>query len=459
MFKQPESLSQLSNPSIGMTVLELAWAAAMNSALAPRRALQYDHSSMLFHSPVFYDQIPITSSALDLDDNWIAASFKSSVLGEAKYSASKGLTCPALETQSKEYVNEFIIHSFLETCEAHCVYSGLLDTVIQDKTLDLSQKVLSLLSHEVIGNKENRKYLKSEDLRAKIETAYERKVPLLFIVPSFPFKDANPFRTSAPPSHVDFGEVALLIRLHSLGLALAQIYPYGVEWIIVSDGVVYAPIFDVDTNEATRYIKRIREYRNHLNLQNTIHILEMQQMVQRLDGFSQVYERIKERLQFLASESSLEDTLRTLIRGMRWNINTTQFRDSYSLQAIWDGLNAQEPANDPASREVFHLINEKSRKTAIEYASFNLTMKNLSVLETFFPSAIRATVHAKPGQVAIPRVGEVYPWNGVAFLESGPIAPPSVHSLPLHKILFKANVRPYFLYHGDFPFFFSVEQK
>ena len=52
-----------------------------------------------------------------------------------------------------------------------------------------------------------------------------------------------------------------------------------------------------------------------------------------------------------------------------------------------------------------------------------------------FPRIIRATVHAKPGQAVIPKLGRGDPWNAVGVVDDDvSLGPDAVRTLPLWKV-------------------------
>ena len=118
----------------------------------------------------------------------------------------------------------------------------------------------------------------------------------------------------------------MLIRLHTLALAIWQIYSFGAEWIIISDGISYASIFEIPIPKARYYQTRLRDYRNRLNLQETVHIIDLSEMTSRLTdtadlGFEAVFRNILHILEQLDNNGSISKTLRTLVHGIQWNIN------------------------------------------------------------------------------------------------------------------------------------------
>lgn len=458
--------------STALSAFEAAWARTpVGTSLVPQRVVEYDPANLLFYAPTRYSQQAMSPLQLNLPpEQWVQDNFAAMVLGEAGSGISRG-PCPQISREvTKQLMSDAIIHRYLESCENELVYSGLLEDLI-NMDIPLTEKILWILCHNVLGNKKNSKHLAAKDLEPIVNMAASDRVPLRFMVPAFPFKDQNPFRTGVSADHVDLGEVALLIRLHALALALCQVYPFGAEWIIVSDGVAYANIFDIPITLARNYQKLLRQYRNRLNLQSTVHIVDLDEMRERFgkftisgkhsgneDGnFDTISQSICHSLIILERAGSIKKSFDTLVRGMMWNINTRPLTSHYSWNDIWFVLN-NEPSelSKQSEKDIYSEILEPSRQAAFKYAAYNLTMKYLGSTLRLLPSTIRATVHAKNGQVAIPLLGETYPWNGTAVLTDIAAGPSSVESRPLYKIVTIPNSSPAYLHGNDQPFFYDI---
>ena len=144
------------------------------------------------------------------------------------------------------------------------VHGGLVDALIRDAGTRMADRIYALLTNPLLGNKENARYLNKNLFSSILDPLIETQSRIRFIVPSFPFKDQNPLRAELSPNNVDLGEIALLIRLYTLSIAIFQVHPFGADWIIVSDGLLYAPTLYVDEDKAASYMLRLIEYRNFL---------------------------------------------------------------------------------------------------------------------------------------------------------------------------------------------------
>ncbi len=269
----------------------------------------------------------------------------------------------------------------------------------------------------------------------------------MFLLPAFPFKDQNPFRSDLPPYAPDLGEIATLIHLHCMAMAVNQVFRHDVVWLIVSDGSAYEDIFRVPSGSAHQYLSALRDWRSRLNLTGSIHFIDLEDLVVRHDAalaitpgstFSNVRREIAGILRSAvdnaeASESSIAVKINELARGMLWNRGWKEAEQRCGLDALWDihCMSCDLERIAPEFHGVAQELWSESVETAIRYAAFNLASQRTRLLSRFMPSAIRATSHVKPGQVGIPRQLGVAPWNGLAIYDRSHTGTVSVHSVPV----------------------------
>lgn len=432
--------------------------------LIPRRKMSYDPKSLMFYTDVIYEETLLGDSDLSLpDESWLKNGIIEFVLGG--FNPPDRGSCPPLKRNEEQiYVSDEIIERRLEKYESEMVYGGLLEKIIFDDKMSMAEKIHAILSHPVVGNRENLKLYPPELLKSKIQPLERQRIPIQILLPAFPFKDQNPFRTAVKPSHVDLGEVDLLIRLHVLALALTQVYPFGVEWVIVCDGIVYSKTFGVTEKDAIDYQAKLRSFRNRLNLQETIHIIDFKELVEQISEFRTLQNLIIDALQNLYKTDLLvKQKIDKLTRNMKWNLNTRIYLDSYDWRELWNVLNfdtSKDMVLSSKEQELQQMIYDLATKTAYEYASFNLTAKKLKLTEIFFPYSLRATTHPKNKQIALPYAQKdndiPYPWNGTACV-NGPVDRlNSVKVMYLYEILRNKTCKTCSLYGINDPFYFEI---
>src|SRR3990167_9622199 len=94
-----------------------------------------------------------------------------------------------------------------------------------------------------------------EVLRAKLQERVCVEEPILFVLPSFPFKSQN--RENTLGNLPDMGEEVALVALHEMCKRMGEIYPYGARIVLASDGRLYADLVGVPDRD-------VFEYRNYL---------------------------------------------------------------------------------------------------------------------------------------------------------------------------------------------------
>lgn len=431
------------------TTFEDMFSERVNLSLRPEKSLAYDLDTAMFHLPTEWikgsEIAPgVSPTVTELRDAAISA-----IKGEFGNPSNRGKWqgFPHMELGTHRRIED-IVWKYLKICEAS-IYSGAYDDLVYAKNKTESERFRLLLCDQQVGRKQNARWLNESDFDARIMDRMARKEPIQIVLPSFPFKDQNPFRNDLPAHSVDLGEIAMLVRLHSTALALYQIYAFGVQWVIVCDGIVYSKLFGVDTADAAEYREELRRWRNRLNLQQTIQIIDFEDIIAKLSfpqtansTFWTQCDQVVKTLRDLCEddgESLLKEALLTLKRGMKWNLNTRDYLASGQLSAehLWQILNGYntEGLTNSACR-ILEDIDHRAEVAAFGYLAFNLQMGRYSRgIEATLPRAIRATVHPKPGQILAPSPGgDVFPWNGRCLVtQEEAVTVDSILCKPLYK--------------------------
>ena len=314
------------------------------------------------------------------------------------------------------WVNDFVVFGK----EARSIYrsAASADTMMH-----------RLLCLPRLGSK-NEENITPEMLGPAVQHSASEGVPIYVILPAFPFKDQNPLRTEAPAWHVDLSEVLMLVRLYAIAAAVKQIHPQGMEWIIASDGRIYSEIFGVSEKEALRYRENLRSYRNTLNLQKFIHVVDIQEMIAGLKGFGEINRTIRFTLaEVIKGDPKVNEHFESLTHRIKLNLNLRDYvvkHDKRVLQSCLDE-NVGTDSLTTEEQQIREEIRQRADHASLEYASINLAIKYTKLLQRFFPNSLRATIHPKAGQIGIAAgKGRVYPWNGVAIMRSERLSPQNV---------------------------------
>ncbi len=399
-----------------------------------RRYFSVDYGVWLKHEDLGSTG-PIELSVSTPEGSWIKESLASMVREEGgrEFDGETFREAPATTAM----VADEAMDDYLEKCE-ELIFGPRTEAVIRNNSLDAEAKIQKLLADPQLGNTANAKNLTTAEIGQACELNAQEKAPLTFILPAFPFKEQNEFRSSLPANTPDFGEIGLLCRMHALAMAVNQIYHNDVRWLIVTDGTAYEKIFRAPEGCAREYIGHLRAIRNRLNLQSTIHFVDLMDLVakyeslaarQGLPSFRDVVGHITRVLKE-NRDAEIDRDLHELAEGMKWNTCWTHI--SAEKEVLWKVLRA--PLRKGTETAVEQAAYESALETAINYSSFNLAMRWTNLIRQFFPWGLRATSHPKRGQVAIPRIGSVSPWNGVSQAILDAQGRPEIVSKPLYQL-------------------------
>lgn len=434
-----------------LSPFELAWRGCpTGNSIDPKRTTELDRASALIRQPIRYAYSLVDSASREPPDEvWVVATLERFVRGEFGSPDRDSVPpFPGLPIfTGKAAVGRAIVHDYLEESERTLVYGSHLSEVLERSQDDMPMQLYEIMCDPVLGNKSNRKNIRTEAFLSEIREHAIKRNRIRFVLPAFPFKDQNVFRTDSSASCVDMGELALIIRMHAMVLAYYQVHPHGADIILLTDGLAYADIFGVPRAEALEYHNTLLEWRNELNLERTVSIVDLSDLADRCDypatslSFHAIRRSISQTLRNLYEDGLLVDlrnTLSVLKRGMSWNLNLRGYVEDGSLPlvALWQIVrgNVRGERLTAAESRVAADIDERSLEAAFEYAAFNLALRYLDAFAKYLPQTVRATIHPKPGQVGVPSLGTVFPWNGVPVLDPTKPLATRVEVMPLVEI-------------------------
>jgi pyoverdine/dityrosine biosynthesis protein Dit1 len=209
----------------------------------------------------------------------------------------------------------------------------------------------------------------------------------------------------------------------------------GLHVVVLSDGTLYADTLLLETTAATQYAANIRDLRDSLNISGTVSILDLRELVEdaaRIENYDfwDLVENVEKVLHSCRTDPdwSGHSSFRSLVSGVRWNMSWKGL-GNISSDAVWEQLICPPEAH--IGEKQYGATSHEIVTRSIRYAAINVVLRVLAPINKLLPDAMRATVHPKPGQIALPRFGSVSPWNGVAMIDS-PNGLPSVENVQIH---------------------------
>lgn len=258
-----------------------------------------------------------------------------------------------------------------------------------------------------------------ELFRPIVERQLNAGAPIEFVLPSFPFKHNNPVKVGRRSP--DMAEVLCLSQLYGICRALAYVHEPGARFVIISDGLVYREMFGITRHEALTYRERVREMIGQLGYDDAIEITDMEDLVDaRRADFEIVERRLRPVFERWWRENPDDLRRASLIQASTANLNTSGSVTHDLLQ-----MTTKDVLLDTEERDAVDTLDtirrgtvERAEQGAFEFALFLYVLKEIDLVRSCYPHAVRATVHPKPGQWGLHlsnRESRVFPWQGVAY--------------------------------------------
>lgn len=268
------------------------------------------------------------------------------------------------------------------------------------------------------------------------------KKALKIILPAFANKSFNPLKcTRTSP---DLAEVWSLLHLHYMCKDLSAVYWAPVTLDIITDWIVYAPIFNEPIETVALYKKQLELLIEKLWC-NTLSITDMSDIIKNSNDFNIVHHQKIEELQ--ANRSKYQDmpNVKNLIKNTKNNLNLTMFSIEDLIEALVYEINW----------ELSFFIEELANNSAFQYQAFVGTLYTQQVLKITYPDAIRATCHPKSWQWWVHLVWKEsynYPYNWVAYRDWK-----KVQVVNEIDMLLNNNIIWVYLTWEDKPFFYTKQ--
>lgn len=417
------------------------------------RVIQFDPYASMSSQPVKYILKEFEINKKFPDRLWIEKALGAFIRDEFAISDSSMPSFLPLNIEGEITITEDYVEKFLRNSE----WENLIKVELpKDNTIEeMAKCIYELLCNPQIGSTKNRENNDKDSFVKQIIPDLIGQKRLLFVLPGFPFKDQNRFRVSYTAASVDFSEVCFLIRLHNLVQVLYQVHPFGGQAIVLSDGRLYQDIFHVSSEEVEEYQYRLRYYRNKLNIQGDVSIIDLKEMIERANENGEIDKIIEHIIQIIKDNCIDQPYFQLLVQGMKWNMNSKELLKELNDEDAWSILKYQRSDVHSNLTEIWDWYNQLAVEAAEKYAAINLMLKWTELIRNFLPESIRCTVHPKPNQFAL---ATNYAWNGVAWSECWPISLKNITTVPIYKLQEQKSIKLVKFRDTNYPCFFTTEQ-
>lgn len=292
-----------------------------------------------------------------------------------------------------------------------------------DRADDMYDKVFEIMSSKRYraGTKKKTRFDDNRDLFRPTVTAHiDAGTPIEFVLPSFPYKFANPVKVAR--KRPDMAEVLCLSQLYEICCSIGLVYEPGVRFIIISDGSLYQSIFGITQHEADTFRELCVEMIHQLGYDDHLEMVDMEHDL--IEPVRSAFDAVRDRMRPVLAEwwekNPESERRASLISSSSPNINTDGQVSHDLVKMATKNIMSDDDEEEVLDQfeQVRTNVRERAEKAAFEFALVLYTLKELDLVATAYPEAIRATVHPKPGQWGLHLVNEhtqVFPWQGVAY--------------------------------------------
>ena len=159
-----------------------------------------------------------------------------------------------------------------------------------DKFPSLSEKILHIITAARYRNGSletiNLDQHKAQFIE-RIEYFINKKEPIQLMLPAFPFKIANPLKSSR--GDADLAEVAAFCRFNEINLQIRKIYKPGAQINVFHDGHLYYRHFLHDLEDADRYFASLKKFIKLLGLQKIIILWDAFEELKKIENYEKIY--------------------------------------------------------------------------------------------------------------------------------------------------------------------------
>jgi hypothetical protein len=230
---------------------------------------------------------------------------------------------------------------------------------------------------------------------------------------AFPFKVPNPAKVGARRSP-DFAEVAAIRHFCKLRAAIQGIYPPGLEFNILHDGLLIAEVFGIEPDEVQQYEAYFAELVRQVAPSNFIRCHDFGSLQRRsgLDPSSSIEELRFAAVQWFGRFRESAEW-RTKFRKTLGMINLREFPAASVVELLHCAALGRLPFG-------WERVERRVHEAMVEYHVKDAIIHQFDPRPYCFPDAIHATTQERRGRLSlwmVRRGQSLLPWHGVGCLD------------------------------------------
>jgi hypothetical protein len=234
----------------------------------------------------------------------------------------------------------------------------------------------------------------------------ERNEPIGFTILGFPFKAPVPLKTNRKLP--DFGEVAMLARLHQIGAAIADAYEPGAMIHVFAEGSFHE-MNGMPRADADAYFVALEETAARFGYDRYVKLHDTSRIADEVDGFHALWDEVTKDIKARrdSGDATTVDAL-TAAYPVTFHLNDVTAESPEAIRLAY--------LNDPAGAALRQKLDARSAEGVVRYRAFLEARDRIQLLERYAPKAVALTVSPRPGRIGVrplPLPADVLPYHGV----------------------------------------------
>lgn len=280
--------------------------------------------------------------------------------------------------------------------------------------METPERILELLNHNAFQFNSRKKFRANETWRERVATACAQGRPVDVLILAF-CVISNPTKRVHPTEVTLAEDVSLLHMAHIAG-HVAAFYPPGVIFHVISDSTFYALPLGVTSVEAQKYLVDLKQRTEELGISDCVKVHDITDYLAATnrDFHDQFTAWRSVFMSTPLADGLTEDEYQRWHASMRATLNSRRMGFSYpELVSLFSADGGAEHRH----------LDDSATVALAEYRALKAAAADTRWDDTFFPLAIRATIHAKKIPVLGLRLYPEYklgsrllPYHGVAVI-------------------------------------------
>lgn len=246
----------------------------------------------------------------------------------------------------------------------------------------------------------------SEDWKQQFAHFIDGNQRIAFTILGFPFKAPVPLKTNR---HMpDFGEVAMLARLHEIGAAIAEAYEPGAVIHVFAEGAFHE-MNGMPRAHADAYFDELVKIAARFGFDRFVELHDTSKIADDVPGFRALWDEVANDIESrrVSGDRQTIDAL-TAAYPVTFHLNDVTGESEETIRLAY--------LDDPDAADLRQKLERQSDAGVVRYRAFLEARDRIQLLERYAPLGVALTVSPRPGRIGVrplPLPADVLPYHGV----------------------------------------------